>query len=133
MEKKAKELFVLCDVDILFASFSPDVKVFHYWPNNFSDFHRIFDHYKSIPSNPPCLFPPPLLNSSFQEEQEDMNKKLEEIKQRICFLEEEKMAASSQQIEIIKHGIYISIIFLFINSNKGSTTIISVVFYGPDP
>nr|AXY87494.1 MADS-box protein-like protein [Cymbidium goeringii] len=97
MEKKAKELFVLCDVDILFASFSPDVKVFHYWPNNFSDFHRIFDHYKSIPSNPPCLFPPPLLNSS----------------------------------KIIKQGINISIIFLFINSNKGSTTIISVVFYGP--
>nr|AIZ95386.1 MADS40 [Erycina pusilla] len=96
LNKKAKELSVLCGVDVLFSSFSPDLNTCHYWPNNPSDFNRILDRYKSIYSNSPPL------NSSFQAEFMDFNKKLKEVKERICFLEAQKVGISTFSSQNIK-------------------------------
>ncbi|KAI0527050.1 hypothetical protein KFK09_002646 [Dendrobium nobile] len=97
IEKKAKELSVLCDVDVLFCSFSPDLSAFHYWPNEPSDFHRIINRYKSISSQkPPCEAPSPPMSSSSQAELAAINKKLEEVRQMKKFLEAKKMDYSSQ-------------------------------------
>ncbi|KAL0926426.1 hypothetical protein M5K25_002659 [Dendrobium thyrsiflorum] len=97
MEKKAKELSVLCGVDVMFSSFSPDLNAFHYWPKEPSEFHRIINRYKSFSSQkPPCEVPSPPISSSSQEELTAINKKLEEVRQMIKFLEAEKMDYSSQ-------------------------------------
>ncbi|KAH0468663.1 hypothetical protein IEQ34_001895 [Dendrobium chrysotoxum] len=97
MEKKATELSVLCGVDVLFCSFSPDLNAFHYCPKEPSEFHRIIHRYKSISSlKPPCEVPSRPINSSSQEELAAINKKLEEVRQMIKFLEAEKMGCSSQ-------------------------------------
>ncbi|PKU79661.1 MADS-box transcription factor 22-like [Dendrobium catenatum] len=98
IEKKAKELSVLCGVDVLFCSFSPDLSAFHYWPNEPSEFHRIIDRFKSISSQKPqCEVPSPPVNWSSQEELAAINKKLEDVRQMKKFLEAEKMGYSSQK------------------------------------
>ncbi|KAI0527051.1 hypothetical protein KFK09_002647 [Dendrobium nobile] len=95
IEKKAKELSVLCGVDVLFSSFSPDLNSFHYWPKEPSEFHRVISRYNSISSQKSsCEVPSPPTNSS-QEELAAINEKLEEVRQMIKFLEAEKMDHSS--------------------------------------
>ncbi|KAL0928570.1 hypothetical protein M5K25_000466 [Dendrobium thyrsiflorum] len=67
LEKKnrAKEFSILSGVDVLFASFSPNFKVFHYWLKEPSKFCPIINHYKFISSQkPPCVVSSPPLNSS---------------------------------------------------------------------
>ncbi|KAI0527045.1 hypothetical protein KFK09_002641 [Dendrobium nobile] len=97
IEKKSKELSVLCGVDVLFCSFSPDLSAFHYWPNEPSEFHRIIHRYKSVSTQKPqCDVHSPPTNLSSQAELAAINKKLEEVRQKLKFLEAEKMNFSSQ-------------------------------------
>ncbi|KAL0928569.1 hypothetical protein M5K25_000464 [Dendrobium thyrsiflorum] len=53
MQKNTKELYVLCGVDVRFASFSPDLKAKRYWLNEPFEFHYIINRYKFISSQKP--------------------------------------------------------------------------------
>ncbi|KAG0462644.1 hypothetical protein HPP92_021120 [Vanilla planifolia] len=85
-KKKAGELSILCGVDVLMVSCSPDLNATNCWPEDPASFRSIADNYlcrrwrKLGPFLPSPAFP------SFLEELTALEAKLEEARERICFL-----------------------------------------------
>ncbi|KAI0530826.1 hypothetical protein KFK09_000374 [Dendrobium nobile] len=85
LKKKAMELSLLCGVDILFVSFSPDLNSLEFWPEYPKEFSRIRERYlQQIPSK---LMPSPSISQpSLQEEKVAIQIKLKEVRERLDFL-----------------------------------------------
>ncbi|XP_020596672.1 uncharacterized protein LOC110036539 [Phalaenopsis equestris] len=93
LKRKAFELSVLCGVDVLVASFSPELNAVQSWPEKDSDeFRRIKERYVQFrrsemgSQNHSTIFPSlPLVS----QEMLAMRSKLIEIRERLSFLEAE--------------------------------------------
>ncbi|KAK8945930.1 hypothetical protein KSP40_PGU011840 [Platanthera guangdongensis] len=75
LKKKARELSTLCGVDVLLASFSPEIQTAHIWPK---------DNSSPLPSLPSPSPQPP---SRILEQIHSMTRILEEVKERVSVLE----------------------------------------------
>lgn len=93
VKKKARELSTLCGVDVLLASFSPEIQALHIWPEDISSFRRVASRYRGasaeVPSPvlsppPPTPTPPPL---RILEEVHSMTRILDEVHERVSALE----------------------------------------------
>nr|AXY87481.1 MADS-box protein-like protein [Cymbidium goeringii] len=110
VKKKASELSLLCGVDVLVASLSPELNTVEFWPEKDTpEFHRIRERYlhfrkknnncsgdegnENNEQQIPCLSVPfPSFSLSiFHEEMVAMEMKLKEVRERIYFFQ-----ASSQ-------------------------------------
>ncbi|KAK8945931.1 hypothetical protein KSP40_PGU011841 [Platanthera guangdongensis] len=101
LKKKARELSTLCGVDVLLASFSPEIQTAHIWPENNSSFGRVAERYRGtsgpiaeIPSPRVLSWPPPSLPSPspqppsrILEQIHSMTRIPEEVKERVSVLE----------------------------------------------
>ncbi|XP_020588166.1 agamous-like MADS-box protein AGL36 [Phalaenopsis equestris] len=90
LKKKASELSLLCGVDVLVASFSPELNAVQSWPEQDSDeFRWIKERYVQFRrSEMATPFPSPSLPLASQE-MLAMSSKLTEIRERLRFLQGE--------------------------------------------
>ncbi|KAK8944093.1 hypothetical protein KSP39_PZI007808 [Platanthera zijinensis] len=102
VKRKARELSTLCGVDVLLASFSPEIQTVHIWPEDNSSFRRVAERYRgarapipevpspllsSQPSPPVLSSPSPPPASRILEQIQSMTRVLDEVKERVSVLE----------------------------------------------
>ncbi|KAG0499075.1 hypothetical protein HPP92_003766 [Vanilla planifolia] len=85
-KKKARETSIVCGVDILMVSDSPDLNATNCWPEDPASFRSIADNYLCRRWRKLGPFLPSLALPSFHEELTALEAKLEEARERICFL-----------------------------------------------
>ncbi|PKU76656.1 agamous-like MADS-box protein AGL80 [Dendrobium catenatum] len=107
LKKKANELSVLCGVDVLMASFSPELNSLELWPEDTTEFNRIRERSLSFRMKKSCscdhegngiteqqislrMTPSSLSLSSFHEEKAAMEIKLQEVRERLEFLQRQR-------------------------------------------
>ncbi|KAH0470876.1 hypothetical protein IEQ34_000599 [Dendrobium chrysotoxum] len=104
LKKKGNELSVLCGVDVLVASFSPELNTLELWPEDTMEFSRIRERFLSFRMKKSCICDHerkgiseqqiPTRSSlslpSFHEEKAAMEIKLHEVRERLEFLRRQR-------------------------------------------